>query len=580
MVLLRLALLPILGVPVPGGHDEFSQLLPADTFAHGRLTNPAHPMWIHFESFHIIHQPTYSSIYPPAQGLVLAAGQLLGHPWIGELLITALMCAAICWMLQGWLPPKWALFGAMLAVLRLGVFSYWMDGYWATSVVALGGALLLGALPRITRQQRQQRQQRIGDALWLALGLAILANTRPYEGLVLAAIVGAALLIWMLGPAGPALGVSLKRIVAPAGLLLAVTALATGYFYYRVGGSPFRLTYVVDSQIYNPVPFFLWQQPGPLPAYNHETLRQFYELDLQRWVEHRAQFLDFSIYRAAGIYFTYVGPYLAIPLLVMPWLWRDRGMRFALIAGALFLVALLGESWSLPHYAAPATGLLFLIVAQCSRRIALLKLFRFRIGRRRRAGDSGAGRRRPGVTHGNRRRALTQTATLVSQQSGARRDDEPPRRASGETRRGGGLRAGARRRQRMGLQQRRHRRCQGRLGARHGRREESGVAALLRRSRVLDDHRERQDAAGAVALPAALARSARVRLPENSRTRACGAERLAGRIGQPPSRPDQGEATSFAYSNIVVAPMPSDSKRSMKPVRPLGNVAASTTGDR
>ena len=204
-------------MPVPGGHDEFSQLLLADTFAHGRLTNPAHPMWIHFESFHIIHQPTYSSIYPPAQGLVLAAGQLLGHPWIGELVITALMCAAICWMLQGWLPPKWALFGAVLAVLRLGVFSYWMDGYWATSVVALGGALLLGALPRITRQQRQQRQQRIADALWLALGLAILANTRPYEGLVLAAIVGAALLIWMLGPAGPALGVSLKRIVAPAG---------------------------------------------------------------------------------------------------------------------------------------------------------------------------------------------------------------------------------------------------------------------------------------------------------------------------------------------------------------------------
>jgi len=378
VLLLRVALLPILGVPAPGGHDEFSQLLLADTFAHGRLTNPAHPLWIHFESFHIIHQPTYSSIYPPAQGLVLAAGQLLGHPWIGELLITALMCAAICWMLQGWLPPKWALYGAMLAVLRLGVFSYWMDGYWATSVVALGGALVMGALPRITRQQRQQR---IGDALWLALGLAILANTRPYEGLVLAAIVGAALLFWMLGPAGPALGVSLKRIVAPAGLLLAVTALATGYFYYRVGGSPFRLTYVIDSQIYNPVPFFLWQQPGPLPPYNHETLRQFYELDLQRWVEHRAQFLDFSIYRAAGIYFTYVGPYLAIPLLVMPWLWRDRGMRFALLAGALFLVALIGESWSLPHYAAPATGLLFLIVAQCSRRIALLKLFRYRLGR-------------------------------------------------------------------------------------------------------------------------------------------------------------------------------------------------------
>jgi hypothetical protein len=92
-VALRLALLAHHPVPSPDIYDEFSHLLAADTLRHFRLANPAHPMRRFFETFFVLQEPTYSSIYPIGQGAVLALGRLVfGHPWAGVILSVAAFC--------------------------------------------------------------------------------------------------------------------------------------------------------------------------------------------------------------------------------------------------------------------------------------------------------------------------------------------------------------------------------------------------------------------------------------------------------------------------------------------------------
>src|SRR5262249_5938168 len=147
---------------------------------HFRLANPPHPMSQFFEAIFVQQEPSYGSIFPLGQGLVLALGRVLfGHPWAGVAVSIGAFCALGYWMLRGWTSPRWARVVGALAAIEFGPLNQWMNTYWGGGVSAIAGCLVFGALPRL-RQSRRLR-----DVVLLGVGLGLQMLTRPYELLFL-----------------------------------------------------------------------------------------------------------------------------------------------------------------------------------------------------------------------------------------------------------------------------------------------------------------------------------------------------------------------------------------------------------
>ena len=360
-VALRLILLPHHPAPSPDVYDEFGHLLVADTLRHLRLANPAHALSQFFETFFVLQDPTYSSIYPVGQGLVLAIGwTLFGLPWAGVLLAVAAFCALCYWMLRAWTTPGWALAGGLLAVFEFGPLSVWMNSYWGGAVAAAAGCLVFGALPRLRGEPRTR------DAVLLGIGLGMHLLVRPFESIFLF-LAAASFLV-------P--GARRLRKVAPD-LALALVPFAVIMLFQNkaVTGSWTTMPEMLSQYQYG-VPSALTFQPNPVP---HRELTPQQQLDYRMQTSFHGprtdtvgSYLLRLEYRVRYYRFFFFAPlYLALAAFVA----ALREYRFVWVVLVLLLFAL-GTNFFPAfqvHYIAAVTGLFVLMSVTGLERLSRLK---------------------------------------------------------------------------------------------------------------------------------------------------------------------------------------------------------------
>lgn len=340
-IALRLALLPEYPIPTPNVSDDFSYLLIADTLRHFRLANPVHPLHQFFETYFVLQQPAYASIFPLGQGLILTIG------WFGVALSIGALCALTYWMLRAWTTPGWALIGGLLAVMEFGPLNQWMNSYWGGAVAGCAGCLVFGSLPRLRGGAGRGRHNYLMGAL-LGLGIGIGWLCRPYETvfLVLSVLIFLRLrLQWL----------TIAVVCAAIGLSLLQNEQVTGHWMML----PYQL-----SQYQYGVPTTFTVQPLPIPQ---RALTREQQLDYdQQSAVHGPGTDSFAAYwrrwasRIRFYRFFFLAPlYLVIPLFLL----RLRETRFAwvLLTILLFSFGTNFYPYFYSHYIAALTCLFVLI---------------------------------------------------------------------------------------------------------------------------------------------------------------------------------------------------------------------------
>ena len=251
------------GNPEPSLPIEHANMLAAETFAAGRLANPPHPAGFFLQTHLTIQAPSYAAAVPPAPGLLLATGILLGNPVYGLWLASAGFCATVAWMLLACGAPRWALIGGAFCAVWFGFLCYWAQSFASHAAIGIGFALLWGSTQRYKKTRKPLHAMLAGASIgWLLL-------CDPFGLLLLAPV---PLVVFF------AAAKSSRNTSAATALLLIPILIGLcihGVLNRATTDSFTKTPAMAYGEKYRDYPFFIWQKTPPPPAFDHWRMEQY-----------------------------------------------------------------------------------------------------------------------------------------------------------------------------------------------------------------------------------------------------------------------------------------------------------------
>ena len=172
----------------PVWHDEFAYTLQTHMLAHGRLWMAPHPVGEFFESFYILHQPKYASLYFPGVALLYVWAIVLSLPlWIAAAMVAGITVGLFYRVTTELLD---GVAGAVGAIILLSLAQFQEMALLVMAQVPM----LLFALMMIWAFLRWRQRQGAGWALVLGCAAGWAAIIRPVDAICWAMPIGLAML--------------------------------------------------------------------------------------------------------------------------------------------------------------------------------------------------------------------------------------------------------------------------------------------------------------------------------------------------------------------------------------------------